>query len=145
MSWQKSRSFVCHRVVLWLFVVTAAMIGCSQEPFRYVPVSGDVKYEDETTIPAEGLQLVFYPQVPPIDEKTHPKQGRAVVDKEGRFEGVTSHKYNDGLIRGRHKVVVQPGSGSSSLIPDEYRDVSTTLLVLDTDDPKSFSLRVKKP
>ncbi len=123
----------------------ATTIGCAKEPFRYVPVSGDVKYEDGTNIPGAGIQLVFYPQVAPVDDKTHAKQGRAVVESDGRYEGVTSHKYQDGLIRGKHKVVIRPADGAESLVPPEYRDVATTPLVLDTDDPASYLLRITKP
>jgi hypothetical protein len=136
-----------ERLGPWLvvFLLAAVPLGCSSEPFRYVPVSGDIKYEDGTTIPGTGLQLIFYPQVSAIDEKTHPKQGRSIVEADGSFAGVTSHKYNDGLIRGQHKVVVVPSAGADAQIAPEYRDVATTPLVVDTADPDSFRLRLKKP
>ncbi len=130
--------------VLYLCLL-AAMVGCSTEPFSYVHIQGDLKFEDGTSIPAEGWQLIFYPQVSAIDDQTHPKQGRAIVAVDGSYSEVTSHKYNDGVIRGEHKVVIKPSFGNEQLIPSEYQDFSSTPLLLNTQKAETFALRVRKP
>ena len=130
--------------------------GCQQEPFDYVQVSGTVKYEDETLIPAARINVTFISQSDPVDPKTHPRPGTAAVNVEdGSFDTVTSHKYGDGIVVGRHKVLItafdampegQRGHmlNPSNVIPPEYRAPNATPLEVDAND-SPFTFRVRRP
>jgi hypothetical protein len=125
------------------------LLGCgSREPFAYVPVSGKVTYEDGSLIPIDGLKVIFVSQTPPVDPKIHPRPGVATVDRAtGTFTSATSHKANDGLVRGKHKVTLSPAGpmpSVASLLPAEYRDTNTTPLEVDTAQ-QPFELKVRKP
>ena len=83
-----------------------------------------------------------------MDPKTHPLRGVAVVDgATGEFHAATSHRHNDGLVPGKHKVVLVGISSSplpSSLVPPEYCDPAKTPLEVDTAH-QPFVLKVRKP
>jgi hypothetical protein len=95
-----------------LGIVLAAVVcgaaGCGpSEPFDLLPVSGSVVCQDGSLDSATRIQVLFDPQVEPIDPKTYPLPGMAEVNKaDGTFSEATSHKYGDGLTVGRHKVRV---------------------------------------
>jgi hypothetical protein len=144
------------RLARRLAYVTACAMACSLtllascnrgDPFSYVRVSGKVTYEDGSLIPA-GVLLTFYPQGGDIDAKTHPRPGETAVNQAtGEFHSVTSHKLNDGLVRGKHKVTLRDGWHRPlppNIVPEEYSDFSRTPLEVDTAD-RPFHLRVKKP
>jgi len=125
------------------------LLGCGvRDPFTYVPVSGTLTYEDGTLIPADNVALMFYPQSPPKNMKTHPRPGIAWVDQAtGRFEKATSHKPGDGLVRGKHKVTVVSIHLTplpAELVPSEYANPATTPLEVDTSQ-SPFHLKVRKP
>jgi hypothetical protein len=83
------------------------LAGCGGgDPFQHASVSGKVTYEDGSPIVADVLTLMFHPQATPIDAKTHPRPGVASVNKDGTFSSATTHKANDGLVRGKHKVIL---------------------------------------
>lgn len=138
--------------ILRACLVSAVLLivwGCgSGDPFSYVPVNGKVTYDDDSLIPAEELLVTFLPQAEAIDAKTHPRPGRARVDKAtGTFHEVTSHTYGDGLVRGKHKVVIIGGDQRPlppNLVPLEYSDPDKSPLVVDTAE-QPFVLQVKKP
>jgi hypothetical protein len=119
--------------------------GCgSGEPFDYIAVSGTVTYEDGTPIPASGLQLRFDSlDAKPVGE-FHPLPGKAFVDSKGAFAQVTTHKYGDGLVPGRHKVSFAYAADVQRklLVPEEYTHPSTTPLVIDTE---RLPLEIKAP
>ena len=68
-------------------LASAAAIGCllllagcgSSDPFAYVQVSGKVIYDDGSRIPVDQLVLTFIPQGAPLDAKTYPRPGVAMV------------------------------------------------------------------
>lgn len=139
-----SRSFIVI-ISLWIPYLS----GCgSGDPFKYVKVSGKIAYEDGTLIPLDGMFLNFHSQTPPIDAKTHPRIGTTLVQKsDGTFSSVTSHRANDGLIRGKHKVTLTTATQaplSNSVVPSEYADPEKTPLEVDTDQ-QPFVLKVRKP
>jgi hypothetical protein len=135
----------------WCVVVffgLGAASGCgSNEPFSYRTVTGTVKYDDESLIKADRLEVTFHPQVPPKSPKTYPRPGIGDVDlATGTIKEVTSHKYADGVIAGEHKVTVQTyGSDGepADLLRVEYTDVSTTPLTYRTSDGPA-TIRLKK-
>jgi hypothetical protein len=132
-------------------IVLAGMIipwsGCggTGSPFDYVKVGGKLSYEDGTPIPAEGIKLVFDSQAPPVGN-AHPRPGSAMVSAGGEFKDVTSYKYADGLVPGKHKVSILYATDAAGklLVPAEYTKASTTPLVVDTAE-LPFEIKVPKP
>lgn len=127
-------------------LITAGGCG-TQEPFSYRKVTGTVKYDDESLIQADRVEVTFHPQIPPKGPKTYPRPGVGEVDiTTGIIKEVTSHKYGDGVVAGEHKVTVQTyradGEPADKLRP-EYTDVSTTPLNYRTSDGKA-TIRLKK-
>ena len=102
-----------------LLAGAALAVGCGQSaPYAMVKVSGSVTYDDGSPIPAEQIQLRFDSLEPPIDAKTHPRPGMASAGPDGRFSVVTTNKYGDGLIRGKHKLKVSAFTASGDpLVP----------------------------
>jgi hypothetical protein len=94
------------------------------------------------------LCVVFISESEPVDSKTHPRPATASVDKAtGAIHSVTTHKFNDGLVRGKHKVtfgIVGGGVPPASLVPAEYLDPARTPLEVDTAS-QPFELKVRKP
>ncbi|MEX2169793.1 MAG: hypothetical protein WD851_10815 [Pirellulales bacterium] len=124
-------------------------IGCSSDnPFDQVQVEGTVTYDDGSMIPGEYVELEFLPQTPPKDPRTHPKQGRAAVKtSDGSFDTVTSHKYGDGVVTGKHKVLVfsfDDQRRPTGAVPPEYTEASTTPLEVDTAQ-MPWRLTIPKP
>jgi hypothetical protein len=133
----------------WLPLVLCGLAGCARDnPFDLVKVSGTLTYDDGTLIPADMIILKFEPLATPLDTKTHPPIGMSYVNvSDGTFDVVTSHKYADGLVPGKHRVLVAAttASGDSTkLVPAEYLDSGRTPLVVDTAQ-SPFRLLVRKP
>ena len=125
------------------------LAGCgTQDPFSYVSVSGKVTYDDGSLIPVDGLMVTFIPQGGALDAKTYPRPGMTMVDKAtGEFQAVTSHKFNDGLVRGKHKVTLTGSDNRPlppSVVPPEYADPARTPLEVNTAN-QPFALKVRKP
>jgi hypothetical protein len=142
-------------VCTMLFV--ASLVGCgSGEPFAYVPANGTVTYEDGTVIPAPHLRLTFVAVNPPTsgDEKVFAPKGKADVNNadgtntDGHFDVVTSHLYGDGLLPGKHKVIIVPVDAKElpmeGVVPPEYRDAAKTPAEVDTAE-QPLKIKVKKP
>jgi hypothetical protein len=111
-----------------------------------VEASGHIGYEDGTPIPSRGYRLLFSAIDAPPVEGAHPRPGTADVDAKGDFDRVTSYKYGDGLIPGRHKVAFQEVKDKQGrlLVPKEFTNISTTPLTVDTNDVP-FDIKVPKP
>lgn len=138
-----------HKLLLAILpLLIGTCVGCgSSNPWEPVKVSGKITYEDDSVIPG-GARLYFMPQAPPIDAKTFPRQGIVDINAaDGTFDYVTTYKYADGLIPGKHKVVVSAGSrggGASSAVPKVYASVTTTPLEIDTADAP-LHIKIRKP
>jgi hypothetical protein len=121
-------------------------LGCgSNGPFKYVPVSGKVTYEDGSPIPG-GCRLMFSSMdVAPVGT-AHPRPGMANVDANGNFDCVTSYKYGDGLVKGKHKVAVQAANEREGkpVVPKEYASTETTPLEIDAANTP-LDIKVPKP
>jgi hypothetical protein len=133
-------------LLLLLLVVSVSTTGCgSGGPFDYVPVSGKITYDDGTPLPG-SCKLIFVAQDAPTVEGAHPRPARANVNAQGEFDVVTSHKYGDGLIPGKHKVAIQIGAGSDGkpAVPREYSSSEASPLIIDTADAP-LEIKVPKP
>ena len=133
-----------------ILLAASAVLGCGGDgdPFSYVRVTGKVTYEDGSLIPAQELILNFVSETPPLDAKTYPRAGMVPVDPAtGKFGVPSTHKANDGVVRGKHKVTITTVNQqplSPKLVPKEYADDKTTPLEVDTAQP-FFELKVRKP
>ncbi|HPP53453.1 MAG TPA: hypothetical protein PK777_10915 [Thermoguttaceae bacterium] len=124
--------------------------GCRGEPYGVVPIRGKVTYEDGSLIPAASLLLEFNSQEKPKDPKTYPRPGRAEVNvADGTFSNVSTYDYNDGAIRGEHKVVVKAfdknGAPVYHLFDKKYSDATTTPLTIQVGSEREFHIKVPKP
>ena len=117
-----------------LFTLLAGCQGGS--PFDYVPVSGQVTFEDGDIIPAKGMKLQFATVDIGPKGDMYPRPATASLDAQGRFNYATSYKHADGLVPGRHKVAIGYAKDAKGklLIPKECTHLSTTPLVVDTDE-----------
>jgi hypothetical protein len=132
-------------------ILIAAMccsfIGCgSGSPYAYKKVNGKVAYDDGSPIPASGLRLRFMALDAPQVENAHPRPAFATVDAQGVFECVTSYKYGDGLIAGRHKVSIERDGlpNDKPLVPKEYLSNTTTPILVNTTEAP-FDIKIPKP
>jgi hypothetical protein len=128
----------------------AMLVGCGSEPYSMVQVTGKVTYEDGSVIPAKRLRVVFVPQAQAVSAAVHPRPGEAEVNvADGVFQTVTSHKYGDGLVIGKHKVQVislDENETETNAVPKEYRNADTTPLEVEVGSGKTeIELKVKKP
>ncbi|QDS99188.1 hypothetical protein [Adhaeretor mobilis] len=133
--------------LLATFLLTIACIGCgSDSPFDYVDAKGAVTYEDGSKIPVGGIELRFYAMNPPEAGGAKPRPAIAHTDAEGKFDLVTSYKYGDGLIPGKHRVAIMEAVGEDKkpLIPKDYSNPRQTPLVVDTAE-LPFQIKVPKP
>jgi hypothetical protein len=124
----------------------ASVLGCSGDLYDMTHVEGTITYEDGTPIPADSITLRFTPLTPSLDPKRPPKPAiTQEVDPTGKFSGLTTYRYHDGLIRGRHKVAVTATRGGKmGLVPHSYEQEATTTLEIDTSD-SPLELRIPKP
>lgn len=139
------RFFVVQLPVTLTLLIFLCGCGGTGSPFDYVRVSGTITYEDGTPIPADGIKLVFDSQAPPVG-KAHPRPGSVSVNAQGEFKDVTSYKYADGLVPGKHKVSVLYATDSEGnlLVPSECTKASTTPLEVDT-AYSPFKILVPRP
>jgi hypothetical protein len=130
-------------------IAVACAVGCSGgNPYDLVNVSGKVTYEDGSLIPAGSIMLKFDPEAAPIDAKTHPRKGFALVNVgDGTFEYATTHKHADGLIAGKHKVLIvayAEDGKAANVVPKEYQRPDTTPIEVDTAN-LPLEIKIKKP
>ncbi len=129
-----------------LSVFAMLFAGCGQSnPYGTVKVSGKLVYEDGTAWTTPGTTLVFLSQKAPIDPKTYPRAGNAVIESDGSFNNVTTYAYGDGVIKGSCKVILSlrketpDGNGSdmytdaeiAKIVNPKYLSENDTPLVLD--------------
>jgi hypothetical protein len=141
------------KLVVGLLICTP-VIGCgSNVPFDFVPVQGKVTYEDGSLIPADSILVTFNPVLEGTKGKMVPPGGQTQVNvQDGTFSAVSSHRANDGVAVGRHKVVVvafrKGPNGSpvpSPAVPAAYRDANSTPLEIEVDSSnRTLELKVKK-
>ena len=122
--------------------------GCSgaSNPYGTVPASGQITFSDGSLIPAARIDVQFISQEPPVDAKTHPRPGVALVEPADGTFVVSTYNFNDGVIQGRHKVIVSAYDEQRrplKSISRDYTSVETTPLEIDTADG-NFDLKIEK-
>jgi hypothetical protein len=125
------------RARLHAVVVVIFCLGCgSGGPFQYGAVQGTLSYEDGSVIPAGGIRLKFVAQDAPAVTGSFPRPAIANLNTQGHFDCVTSYKYGDGLVPGKHKVAILDAKDKQGklLVPEEYTHITTTPLIVDTAD-----------
>jgi hypothetical protein len=138
----------------WVIAVLVSCSGCGSDvPFGIVPVHGKVTYEDGSLVPADEMMVIFNPVDPPRKGKMVAPGGRTSVDvADGTFKSVTSHRPNDGVVLGKHKVVVIASKkgpngrlGSGNLVATKYRKTATTPVEVDVSSSSQFlEIKVSK-
>lgn len=126
----------------------AMFAGCgSKTTYPIVPVSGVVKYDDGSLIPAYRIQLKFISQQPPLDKKTHPRPGLGEVNVDDGTFVVSTYEFEDGIIEGKHKVTARSYDEKnlpSGEIPMIYASPDSSPLEVDANE-SPFSLVIKRP
>jgi hypothetical protein len=84
-------------------------------------------------------------------EQVHPKAATSVVDPaDGSFGKLSTFRYGDGVVGGRHKVLLVAvagggaGANQKPLIPSEYGELDKTPLEVDTAD-SPFKFVIPRP
>jgi hypothetical protein len=140
------------RLLAVVATVSGSISGCGRaHPFDMEQVSGVVTYDDGSLIPAERIVIRFEPLSEAASEQVHPKAATSVVDPaDGSFGKLSTFRYGDGVVSGRHKVLLVAVSGGGTganpkpLVPPEYGDPDKTPLEVDTSD-SPFKIVVPKP
>ena len=133
--------------LLVIVTLSVTALGCNDSgPFKYVPVEGQVTFEDGSLIPAKGMMLQFASMDVEPRDGMYPRPATASLDNEGRFNLATSYKYGDGLVPGRHKVAIGYATDEKGnlLIPKSCTSLSSTPLVADTNE-LPILIKVPKP
>ncbi len=141
------RRWVRCAVLPLLILATLTIEGCgSNGPFTYRKTTGTVTYEDGQPIAPE-VTLRFTSLADSPDGKSFPRPATAHADAQGNFSAVTSYKYGDGLIPGKHKVVIEvgPGPNGKPLVPPEYTNVAKTPLIVDSSTTDHLEIKVPRP
>lgn len=133
-----------HFAWLPLTILAVTMVaGCSRGPYEMQQVTGRVVYEDGSAVPGK-LGIRFQSLEAPIDERTHPRPGYAYTDEQGAFTTVTTYKHADGVVRGKHKLLIGEVEGLGTLIDPKYGDPNASPIEVDTSDAP-FEIRVSRP
>ena len=135
-------------------MVLVSICGCGAKvPFDLVPVHGKLTYEDGSLVPADSILLTFNPIKTEAKAKTAPPGGTTNVNvQDGTFATVSTHRKDDGLVVGRHKVVVvsfRKGPDGmpapTAAVPAVYRKEASTPLEVDVQSSGQFlELKVRK-
>lgn len=139
-----------RRAILAGAVLLAAVsAGCGRQPYSTVRISGKVTFDDGSLIPAPEMFVYFEPQAESIDPRTTPRRGYAEVNvADGTFSRVTTYAPGDGVIPGKHKVVIEAigegGVPDFRYFPREYSDAVTTPLTIEVGSQRTFDLTVPK-
>lgn len=132
---------------VFVMLVPAAS-GCgSNSPFTSVPVHGKVTYDDGTLVPVAGIRIFFHSLEPPKNGM-HPRPAQAAVGPDGTFKDVTSYKFADGLVLGKHRVslVCEEGGKLTSKIPRDYALPEKTPLEIEVTESDQFlEIKIPKP
>lgn len=135
-----------YRLAVAGLVVLVCLTGCGGSgPFEYIPVTGQITYEDGSVIPAKSWRVIFT-ALDHNDPNVRPRPATASIDPAtGKFDSATSYKYGDGLVPGKHRVALAALDASGKelkLFPKEYGDTRESPLIIDT---ANLPLEIKVP
>lgn len=135
-------------VMVVIAIVARGCLGGSDDPFRYVRVSGKVCYEDGAPITGKSLVLTFVPVETVSSDKKFARPGLAIVDaNSGEFQSATTLKPNDGIVFGRHRVVLSTSDRQplpDDVVPAIYKNQARSPLEVDTRN-QPFDIRIARP
>ncbi|MEM8947306.1 MAG: hypothetical protein AAGD11_19185 [Planctomycetota bacterium] len=126
------------------------LVGCGDSgPFDYVPVTGKLSYEDGSLISdAQSVRLGFVAMDRSGEQSQRPRPAKAPINlADGSFDHATSYKYGDGLVPGKHRVVIvarDKNGRPAKITKREYTSAETSPLVVDTADAP-FDIKIPKP
>jgi hypothetical protein len=119
------------------------------------PVAGKLSYDDGSLVQADRIVVTFVPQGIEAQGKAAAGAGRAEVDPaSGQFASATTWKADDGVLVGKHKVMVEAfktGTYGHSVyngaVSPDYHSADKTPLEIEI--PKGgdtdLTLKVSKP
>lgn len=133
----------------------ALLAGCGPDPmpFNLVPVHGKVVYDDGSLIKTGSMTVTFNPiDAAPVGKMTPPGAQASVNVEDGTFSEVTTRRPGDGVLLGRHKVVVisfNPRADGrpvvSNAVPAKYRKAASTPLEIEVTEPNQLvEIKVSK-
>jgi hypothetical protein len=133
----------------------ALATGCGGAPFAMAPVGGTLSYDDGSKVPGDRIVVTFVPQGIEAQGKAAAGAGRVEVDPAtGQFETATTWKPRDGVLIGKHKVMVEAfktgpygHSIPNGAVSADYSRPDTTPLeiVIPKGGDTNLSLKVSKP
>ncbi len=140
--------------VCWLFAAASLVIfaGCSGQdnPFHMAQVSGKITYAGGAPIDAAVVTVFLVPQnVPPVGNK-YPRPAQTQLLPDGRMSDFSTVAHNDGVLVGRHKVMLRANNSDHTLCPmavaKKYLDAATTPLEVEVtaNGPNEYELIVEK-
>lgn len=132
-------------VTAFIVTIAAIFVGCDSQPQCY-PVSGTVKFEDDSTAQFGNIEFRSTTESPTI--------ARGKINKDGTFTARTSGG-RSGLLAGKHKVIIvqiigNPRGGGSVVhhhgleVATKYNDYRTSDLEIEVtpDGKNEFELVV---
>lgn len=146
-----------HRLLGFLRLLIVAvcgltLIGCSgqKNPFQMAQVSGRVAYADGRPIEAAGVTIFFLPENVAAVGHKFARPAEARLKPDGSFSEFSTAVRDDGVIVGRHKVVLMAWNADTtpcaSAVAKRYSDAQTTPLAAEVspDGPNRFEFTVEK-
>jgi hypothetical protein len=86
---------------------------------------------------------IFFKCLEEPKDGMYPRSASVPVQSDGTFENVTTYKFGDGLVLGKHKVSLV---GDSKKIPKDYATSTNTPLVIEVTESGQFlEIKVPKP
>ena len=148
MSYRHSPRF-CLLLAAGCFLMLAGC-GGQKNPFDMAQVSGKITYPDGKPIEAAVVTVNFVPQnVAPVGGM-HARPAQTHLMQDGSLSEFSTATRNDGVIVGKHKIVLTPWNADMSpcrsAVAKRYGDAETTPLEVEVTakGPNRFELTVEK-